>query len=128
MKCAVFSKILTLAIAALLVTSAFAAGAGHKGSLQISDPVQVNGQSLPAGDYTVTWNGDGPNVTVNFARGGKVLATAPASVVVLDEKSFYDTCEIKNGRELSALRFSGQKVRLEIGGGADQSKSGDTVK
>src|SRR5262245_8592335 len=131
MKRALFSKILILATAALLASSAFAA-AGHKGSIQLSDPIQVNGKSLPAGSYTVTWSGDGPAVNVSFARGGKVLATAPASVVALDQKSSDNIYELRTSstgdKELSALRFSGQKVRIEIGGAADQSKSGDSVK
>jgi hypothetical protein len=129
---ALFSKIFTLVMAALLATSAFAGGASHRGSLQISDPVQVNGKNLPAGDYTVTWSGDGPAVNVNFAKGGKVLATVPASLVALEQKSADNVYETKAGstgsKELSAVRFSGQKVRLEINGGGDQSKSGDSVK
>jgi len=134
MKWALFFKvsILTLAISAVLAPNAFAAGGSHKGSLQISDPIQVNGKNLPAGEYTVTWSGEGNAVNVNFARGGKVLATAPANVVSLDEKSSDNIYELKTSstgsKELSALRFSGQKIRLEIAGGGDQSKVGDSVK
>ena len=71
-------------------------------------------------------------MSVNFAKGGKVLATAPASLVALEQKSADNVYETKAGstgsKELSAVRFSGQKVRLEINGGGDQSKSGDSVK
>src|SRR5262245_54790684 len=111
MKSSLSSKLITLATAVLLTASAFA-GTTHKGSLQISDPVQVNGKQLPAGDYTVTWSGDGPNVNVSITRSGKVLATAAAKVVTLDQKSSQDAAEVKNGvtgsRELITLRFSGQ--------------------
>jgi hypothetical protein len=132
MKSSLLSKILTLTVAALLATSALAAGAGHRGTLQTVSPVQVNGKSLPAGEYTVTWSGDGPNVNVSFARGGKVLATAAATVVTLDQKAPSDVCELKTSstgsQELSALRFSGQKVQLDIAAGGDQAKSGDSMK
>jgi hypothetical protein len=131
MKSPLFSKFITLAIAVLLTTSAFA-GAAHKGNLQVSDPVQVNGKMLPAGDYTVTWSGDGPNVNVNIARGSKVLATVAAKIVTLDQKASEDAAEVKNSstgsRELLALRFSGQKTQLEITGDGGQGKAGDSVK
>src|SRR6266849_271467 len=111
MKFPLYSKVITLVVAILLTTAAFAAGAAHKGNFQVSSPVSVNGQQLPAGDYTVTWAGDGPAVTVNIARGSKVLATASAKVVALDQKSDQDATEVKTGssgaRELSSVRFSG---------------------
>ena len=93
----------------------------------------MNGKQLPAGEYTDAWSGDGPNVNVNITRSGKVLATAAAKVVTLGQKSSQDAAEVKNsstGRELLALRFSGQKTQLEITGeaGQDQGKSGDSMK
>jgi len=131
MKSRFFSQFITLLLALLLAGSAFAANT-HKGSFQIFDPVQVNGKQLPAGEYTVTWDGDGPNVNVNITRGGKVMATAAAKVVALEQKADQDAAEVKVGstgaRDLTAIRFSGKKYQLELGGdsgqGANKSGSG----
>ena len=60
------SKSLLLGLALLLATSAFAAR--NKGSMQLLDPVNVSGKQLPAGEYSVQWDGSGPNVEVNIIR------------------------------------------------------------
>lgn len=134
MKFSLYSKAIALMVAGLLAIGAFAAGPAHKGNFQVADPFEVNGKHLPAGYYSVIWTGDGPDVTVNITRGNKVLATAPAKVVVLDQKADQDASEVKNGsngtRELSAVRFSGKKYALQISGEAGQGSknSGATVK
>jgi hypothetical protein len=38
----------------------------------------VNGSPLPAGKYTVTWEGRGPGVELKFLKGKNVVATVPA--------------------------------------------------
>src|SRR5260370_38338060 len=81
MKASKISKGLLLGLALLLATSVFAA---NKGSLQVSDPVTVNGKQIDAGEYTVKWDGNGPNVELNILRGKNVLATVPARIVALD--------------------------------------------
>ena len=60
-------KGLLLGLALLLATSVFAAT--NKGSMQVTDPLTVNGKQLPAGDYTVKWDGAGPNVELNILSG-----------------------------------------------------------
>jgi hypothetical protein len=128
-----FSKFITLPLALLLAGSALAAG-GHKGSLQVFDPVQVNGKQLPAGEYTVTWDGDGPNVNLNITRDGKVMATSTAKVVTLEQKPAQDQAEVKTNsagaRNLVAIRFSGKKYQLELAGDSSQGadKSSDSMK
>ena len=125
-------KVATLAIALLLSISAFAAGL-HKGSLEVRDPIQVNGKQLKAGDYTVSWEGEGPAVNLHFMKNGKEVATAPANVVQLDRKASEDAAEVKvtgKDRQLSAIRFNGQKYELDLAGESAQAqgKSGETVK
>jgi hypothetical protein len=134
MKFSLYSKVTAFVVAVLLTTAVFAAGAAHKGNLQVGNPVGVNGKQLPAGEYTVTWTGDGPDVTVNIARGSKVLATASAKVVALDKKADQDAAEVKNSssgaRELSVVRFSGQKYELELSAqtGQGSGKTGSSLK
>jgi hypothetical protein len=133
MKSLPFSKLITLVLAMLVAGSVFAAS-NHKGSLQVFDRVQVNGKQLPAGDYTVTWDGEGPNVNVNIVRDGKVMATTAATIVPLEQKSEQDAAEFKTNstgtRNLTAILFSGKKYKLALNGDAGQGadKSGDAMK
>jgi hypothetical protein len=130
MKSSLFSKIMMLAAATLLATGMYAAGAVHKGNLQVENAVQVNGKELPPGDYTVTWEGEGPNVDVHIAQGKKEVATTQAKIVPLDKKASQDAAEISTSggsRELTALRFAGQKYELDVVG-AGLARSGESVK
>ncbi|HLJ28952.1 MAG TPA: hypothetical protein VKY85_19735 [Candidatus Angelobacter sp.] len=120
----------------LLVPAAglFAATDSHKGSLNLGDSVQVAGKQLAAGDYTVKWNGSGPATQLNIIQNGKVVATVPARVVTLDQKSSNDIAEVKtagNGdRTLTSIQFEGKTYALEIGGevGGGDAASGSSVK
>ena len=111
------SKSLLLGLALLLATSAFAAG--NKGSMQLLDPVNVSGKQLPAGDYSVKWDGSGPNVEVNIMKGNKVVATTPARLIDLSAKPDRDSAVIKNNddgsRSLAEIHFGGKTYGLAIG-------------
>src|SRR5258708_36270601 len=78
MKFATVSKSLVMGLALLLASSAFAA---TKASLQLSNPVLVNGTTLKAGDYKVKWEGSGPSVELSIMQGKKTLAKVPAHIV-----------------------------------------------
>lgn len=108
-------KLMLLLFALALSTAAFA---GEKGNFQISDAVQVNGTTLPAGDYVARWDGAGPAVQVNITRNGKTVATVPAKLVQLDQKAAQDSAEVQNlaggRRELTTLQFSGKKYSLQL--------------
>jgi len=113
-------------------TSAFAADGG-KGNFQISNPVQVNGTTLPAGDYTAKWEGSGPDVQVSIVRSGKTVATVPAKLVQLEQKASDDAAEYQRGAEgkseLTALHFSGKKYSLQLASTSAQTmKSDNSVK
>jgi hypothetical protein len=118
MKSTLFSRIIFAAVALALTTSAFAGSDSHKGSFEIGAPTQVNGTTLPAGEYTAQWEGSGPAVQVNILQGKKVVATAPAQVVTLDSKAIDTHAEVLNGtkgeRELKALQFAGKKISLQL--------------
>src|SRR6478752_4413068 len=87
MKSTLFSRIIFAALVLALTTSVFAASDSHKSSFEIGAPTQVNGTTLPAGEYTAQWEGSGPAVQVNILQGKKVVATAPAQAVTLDSKA-----------------------------------------
>ena len=133
MKFSLNSKLVSLAIALVLTTSAFAASA-HKGTLQVFDPVQVNGKQIPAGEYQLKWEGSGSDVQLNIMKGSKVLATAPAKLVDLEQKASGDSAVVSKGadgtRQLNQIRFGGKKYALSLNGETSQAemKSSDSSK
>jgi hypothetical protein len=110
-----FTKLIVLSLALLLSTSLFAASSG---SMNLTQPVQLNGTQLKPGDYKVTWEGTGPEVTVSVMKGREVVAKTQAHVKELD-KSFNSNATVlqKNGdgsTSLNGIRFSGKKTTLEF--------------
>jgi hypothetical protein len=57
------------------------AGAKNSANLKLDQSVTVAGSQLAPGQYKLTWEGSGPDVTVKFAEGKNVVATAPAKLV-----------------------------------------------
>ena len=127
MKFATVSKSVVLGLALLLASSAFA---GTKASLQISNPVNVNGTMLKAGDYKVQWEGTGPNVELSILKGKNVVAKVPARVVELQTASASDAAVTRtndNGAAtLAGLRFEGKKFALELGEASDGMQAGSS--
>ena len=116
MKFANLYKSLLLGLTLLLAVGAFAAN--NKGSMQILDSVNVSGTTLPAGQYSLKWEGAGQNVQVSILKGNKVVATTPAHLVDLNQSSQSNQALVKgeNGnRSLSEVRFEGKKYALQIG-------------
>ncbi len=115
-------KNLLLGLLLLLASSVFAA---DKVSLSTPDAVTVGGKQLKAGDYTLRWEGNGPNVQLNVLRGKKVLATVPAHIVdstdTVDTNTFSYTNNSDGSKTLSRIQVKGQKSALEIGGEASAS-------
>lgn len=134
MKFSLSCKIAVLTLSLLLAATAFAGSDTHKASLQLLNSAQVNGKQLPAGDYQVKWEGDGPNVEVSIVQGKKVLATTQARMVDLEQKSHDDAAVVQTNadgsKSLSQIRFSGKKFALELGQEAAQAqmKAGDGSK
>jgi len=118
MKFANVSKgLLLVGLALLLATSAFAAS--NKGSMQLLDTVTVSGKPLPAGDYSVKWDGTGPNVELNILQGSKVVATTPARLIDLSQKPNSDAAIVQRNddgsKSLTEIHFGGKKYALAIG-------------
>jgi len=116
MKASKISKGLLLGLTLLLATSLFAA---NKGSLQVVDPLIVNGTQIAPGDYTVKWEGAGPTVELNILQGKNVIATVPARMVDLnrtpERNSAVTTVNSDGKKSLNEIRFSGRKYALAIG-------------
>ena len=121
------SKFVVLGLAVLLATGAFAS---NKGTLQVQEAVQINGQQLRAGEYQVRWEGSGSDVQLSVMQGRKEVAKTSAKVVELEKASPYDSTVIdrsSGSAAVSQVRFAGKKFALAIGGGAS-SASGSSSK
>jgi len=128
MKSTNVSKGLLLGLTLLLATSLFAAS--NHGSLQTLSAITVSGKTLPAGDYSVNWDGTGQNVQMNIMKGKKVVATAPATLVDLSQPASSDAAVIKSNEDgtksLAEVRFGGKKYALQVGQGSG-SGEGNTA-
>lgn len=58
----------------------FAATRNSK-NIDLASPAMVANQQLKPGTYKVEWNGNGPNVQVDFLRNNKEVAVAPAKLL-----------------------------------------------
>ena len=129
MRASTMFKSFLLGLTLLLAAGAFAA---NKGPLQITDMTSVGGKQLKPGDYTVSWDGDGPNVQVSILKGSKVVTTVPAHVVPTDHSvAKNSTVSTQNGdgtKTLSEIRFSGKKYSLQIGENMGGSQAGSNDK
>ncbi len=127
MKFATVSKSLVLGLALLLASSAFAA---TKASLQLSNPVLLNGTTIKPGDYKLEWEGTGPNVELSIIQGKNVVAKATAHVVNLETPSAYDAAVTRKNSSgpstLAGLRFQGKKFALDLGEVSDGMHSGSS--
>ena len=99
------AKTVVLGLAVLLASSAFAS---NKGTLQVREALEVNGQQLAPGEYQLRWDGTGANVEVSFMRGKKEVAKTTAKVI--------------------ELRFAGKKFALAISATEKAEMSGNSSK
>jgi len=122
------AKTVVLGLAVLLASSAFAS---NKGSLNVREAVEVNGQQLAPGNYQLRWDGTGSNVEVSFMQGKKEVAKATAKVVSLDKAYDFDSAilERNNGKPtVSEVRFAGKKYALTLGATEKAAMSGNSTK
>src|SRR5579862_8858445 len=75
------SKTLSVAATMLLVPGLAFAGPKNSANVNLDQPVKVAGTQLAKGEYRLTWEGSGPEVTVSFVEGKKTVATASARLV-----------------------------------------------
>jgi hypothetical protein len=91
----------------------------QKKNVQIADQVVLAGKTLSPGQYKVEWQGDGPNVKVNFLKSGKTVLRAPAKVAQLKTKAPYDAVvenTRKNGtKTIREIEWNHQSQALMFG-------------
>jgi hypothetical protein len=105
----------TASMVFLVPALAFAA---HKNSenVQLDQMVKVANTQLAPGEYKMTWEGNGPDVTVSFIEGKKIVATAPARLVS-DSTSSAGAIETFTATDktviLRAVELKNETIRFE---------------
>ena len=124
------SRALILGVALLLAMGASAET--HKKSVKLFDPATMGQTQLKAGDYSVVWEGEGPNFELKVVQGKKVVATVPAHSVDLKKAPDSDGTATKTNadgsRAVSQIFFRGQTRAFEIGGDGSQTAAIDPKK
>jgi hypothetical protein len=69
-----------LAVFCFMTLSVAMAWPKSKKTINLIEPTTVGSVTLPAGEYTIDWNGTSPDVRVSFSRGNKTIATIPATL------------------------------------------------
>jgi len=122
------AKTVVLGLAVLLASSAFAS---NKGSLQVRETLEVNGQQLAPGEYQVRWDGTGANVEVSFMLGKKEIAKTSAKVVALDKAPDFDSAVVDHASgkaTVTEVRFAGKRFALALGATEKAEMSGGSNK
>jgi hypothetical protein len=79
-----------LSMLAVLCSVSALARDKNQHSVEIREAVQVGGKQLEPGNYKVEWQGTGPEIQVNFVRGGKTVATVPGTLKTNDAQVTQD--------------------------------------
>jgi hypothetical protein len=94
----------------------------------LSDSVQIGTTDLKPGDYTLQWDGNGPDVQVKVLKGKNVVVTVPAKLAQGKSGQGADAITIRtvgNVKTLDEVDFAGGKQSLVFGEAtATQSSSG----
>ena len=107
-----------------LASTAFA---GEKATVKVYEDVKVNGKTIPAGKYDLTWEGSGSNVQVNIQKGKETIATIPAQIETANaapQSTGYSTRKEGDGsKSVTNFFFAGKKYSLNL----DQQSAGTSA-
>ena len=95
--------ILLAALFVMAVTVALAAPANKK-TIKFSEPTTVGSFTLKPGEYTVEWNGSGPDVQVSFSQSRNTIVTVPATLEAAQNQ--YDLSYAYNSEQSGACSLS----------------------
>lgn len=102
-----------LFVFALTLTTAAFAGNNKMHYVSVAHDVQLNGKTLPAGDYYVKYDTSGPTAQVTFLKNGKEVASANGQVKQLDSAPEYNQIVTQDGngtKTLSEIDFAKTKT------------------
>ena len=105
-----------LVLVALLALAGNALAA-TKASMALLHPASISGTQLPAGNYTLQWDGQGDQVQVQILQGKTTVATVSAHVVKVDhpvrENSVMVTPNGDGSQTVMRINFSKKDFALE---------------
>ena len=109
-----------VALLVFAVTISISAFAGSKSeSLTLAHDVQLNGTTIPAGDYTVKYDANGSTCLVKVMKGSKTVATANGELKQLANKPQHDQVIVQNTSgsvpALSEMDFSNSTTAITFG-------------
>ena len=114
MKFAKFTRVLVPLLVLALTATAFAASGAT--TIKLFSAAQVNGKSLPAGEYKVKWESHSPDADVTFLQGKTVVASAHAKLVEGTEASLWNAVVTRDNpdgsKTLLEVHFRGKKAYL----------------
>jgi hypothetical protein len=76
----------TMLVLAITMSISALAGTVKKDTVTINHPVQLNGTTIPAGDYKVTCETNGTTAQVKFMQGKKEVASATGQTKELGQR------------------------------------------
>ena len=89
-------------------------------SVRVSRTVTVGNAQIPAGEYSVRWNGEGSDTAVTFHQGRQAVATLRGKLVQRDAKSratgVVYTSNSDGSATLTEIRFAGRREVLVFEG------------
>ena len=88
-------------------------------TLKLTNPCQINGKALPAGEYTLSWVSHSPQATLTLTRGKEAVVTFQGKWVERDVKYernmiVYDT-KPDGSMTVVEIRLAGMRQALVIG-------------
>jgi hypothetical protein len=87
-------RYLLISFTMFLATTAFAA---TKGFLYVQSTAMVGERRLPAGEYTVQWEGAGPDIELKIKLHDRVIDAVRAKVIPLDQPPREDAAALGTG-------------------------------
>lgn len=106
-------------MAVLISLPAFAAK--NSQTVSLKQDVTVGTTKLAAGDYKVSWTGEGANVQVTIAQKGGATVTVPAKVVEANNNHSGVITNTSNGANvLQTILLN--KINLVLGGASAQGE------
>lgn len=106
-------KLICVVLMAVFSLSAFAAGTAGKANMTLSNSAQLAGKQLPAGDYKLTWTGEGNDVKVTVVNAYKKEVVTAAAKVVERPQAAPNNAVIKgDDGNIKQVWFSGKKTAI----------------
>lgn len=91
------------------------AGSKNSANVELDQTVKVADTQLAPGQYKLIWEGNGPDITVNFTEGKKTVATVPAKLVSnqSNQEAIETLTVADNSRLLRAIDLKKVSIRFE---------------